>query len=289
MHCLASRTNHCACIPLLAQVVLIDSAGLRQTECPIEAEGVRRAVAAAQQAHVVLHLADASRTGAGEQPDEAPSSALQLLPGAAQLWVLNKADMLGAEAGGVQQQASRPSSAAAAAVAAAAQAAAACSAAPPLPQRPLVISCKTGEGIEQLLAALQGEVQALVSSSAGDDGVAGALVTRARHRQVGLRSCEVPGEVEAIPAAGCICRPSAPRSSTRAHASVPLPLLLPTARRHHLAEAAACLARYSAVAAEFELGCEELRAAARALGRVTGAIDTEQVLDSIFSEFCIGK
>lgn len=224
MRCLASRTNHCACIPLLAQVVLIDSAGLRQTECPIEAEGVRRAVAAAQQAHVVLHLADASAAGAGEQPDEAPSSALQLLPGAAQLWVLNKADMLGSEAAGVRQQASQHSSSATAtaAVAADAQADAAGSSAPAPAQRPLVISCKTGDGIEQLLAALQAEVQALVSSAAGDDGVAGALVTRARHRQVGLRSCEAPGEVEAIPAAGgCICRPTAPSSRTRAHASVP--------------------------------------------------------------------
>lgn len=40
---------------------------------------------------------------------------------------------------------------------------------------------------------------------------------------------------------------------------------------------------------EIELACEELRAAARALGRVVGAIDTEEVLSSLFSEFCIGK
>jgi tRNA modification GTPase len=38
-----------------------------------------------------------------------------------------------------------------------------------------------------------------------------------------------------------------------------------------------------------EVAAEELRAAARALGRVTGTLDTEAVLDSIFSEFCIGK
>jgi len=46
--------------------------------------------------------------------------------------------------------------------------------------------------------------------------------------------------------------------------------------------------RYEA-AAEIELACEELRAAARSLGRVVGVIDTEAVLDSIFTEFCIGK
>lgn len=48
--------------------------------------------------------------------------------------------------------------------------------------------------------------------------------------------------------------------------------------------------RYEAAPpAELEVACEELRGAARALGRVTGAIDTEQVLDSVFAHFCIGK
>lgn len=38
-----------------------------------------------------------------------------------------------------------------------------------------------------------------------------------------------------------------------------------------------------------ELFAEELRLAARALGRVTGRVDVEDVLDRIFSSFCIGK
>ncbi len=38
-----------------------------------------------------------------------------------------------------------------------------------------------------------------------------------------------------------------------------------------------------------ELAAEDLRLAARALGRLTGRIDVEDVLDSIFREFCIGK
>ncbi|KAF8630044.1 hypothetical protein AX15_003135 [Amanita polypyramis BW_CC] len=37
------------------------------------------------------------------------------------------------------------------------------------------------------------------------------------------------------------------------------------------------------------LGAEELRYAARAVGKVSGAIDVEEVLDGIFSSFCIGK
>lgn len=47
--------------------------------------------------------------------------------------------------------------------------------------------------------------------------------------------------------------------------------------------------RYEAGAGQLEIACEELRAAGRALGRVTGAIDTEEVLDALFGEFCIGK
>lgn len=38
-----------------------------------------------------------------------------------------------------------------------------------------------------------------------------------------------------------------------------------------------------------ELAAEELRLAARALGRLTGRVDVEDLLDVIFREFCIGK
>jgi len=52
-----------------------------------------------------------------------------------------------------------------------------------------------------------------------------------------------------------------------------------------------CLERlYAAVqVAELELKAEELRLAARALGRITGRIDAEDLLDVIFRDFCIGK
>jgi tRNA modification GTPase len=38
-----------------------------------------------------------------------------------------------------------------------------------------------------------------------------------------------------------------------------------------------------------ELVAEEFRSAATALGRITGEIDAEDLLESIFSSFCIGK
>ncbi|WP_374565764.1 tRNA uridine-5-carboxymethylaminomethyl(34) synthesis GTPase MnmE [Nitratireductor sp. ZSWI3] len=43
------------------------------------------------------------------------------------------------------------------------------------------------------------------------------------------------------------------------------------------------------VSADLELRAEELRLSADALGRIAGAIDVEDLLDTIFSQFCIGK
>ena len=40
---------------------------------------------------------------------------------------------------------------------------------------------------------------------------------------------------------------------------------------------------------EIELAAEALRAGVRALGRVTGQVDVEDLLDRVFGEFCIGK
>ena len=42
---------------------------------------------------------------------------------------------------------------------------------------------------------------------------------------------------------------------------------------------------YSAGPEDVVLGAEELRYAARAVGRVSGAIDVEEVLDNVFSSF----
>ncbi|MFA6207282.1 MAG: GTPase [Methylocystis sp.] len=38
-----------------------------------------------------------------------------------------------------------------------------------------------------------------------------------------------------------------------------------------------------------ELEAEELRRASQALGRIVGAVDVEEILDAVFSRFCIGK
>jgi tRNA modification GTPase len=64
----------------------------------------------------------------------------------------------------------------------------------------------------------------------------------------------------------------------------------PTRARHRAAVAEARDALERALDAPMpELLAEDVRLAARALGRITGRVDVEDILDVIFSEFCIGK
>lgn len=69
-------------------------------------------------------------------------------------------------------------------------------------------------------------------------------------------------------------------------------LALPTRERHslHLASAREqVIHALGADAAGLDIQAEHLRLAGQALGRVTGRVDVENLLDVIFSEFCIGK
>jgi tRNA modification GTPase len=64
-------------------------------------------------------------------------------------------------------------------------------------------------------------------------------------------------------------------------------------RARHFAELEAAAASIETVVfatdAPIELRAEDLRKAGDALGRLTGRIDVEDLLDVIFSEFCVGK
>jgi tRNA modification GTPase len=66
------------------------------------------------------------------------------------------------------------------------------------------------------------------------------------------------------------------------------PVLTRARHRQSLEEAAASLQR--ALAASLpELQAEDLRLALRSIGRITGTVDVEDLLDVIFRDFCIGK
>jgi tRNA modification GTPase len=68
------------------------------------------------------------------------------------------------------------------------------------------------------------------------------------------------------------------------------PVLTQARHRQQLERCRAALASFlGAPMEEFELRAEDLRRAAQALGRITGAVDVEDVLGEIFGRFCIGK
>jgi tRNA modification GTPase len=63
--------------------------------------------------------------------------------------------------------------------------------------------------------------------------------------------------------------------------------------RQHVEAAVEALDRFGELSQQgsmaVDMAAEELRLAASELGRITGAVDVEDVLDVLFSDFCIGK
>jgi tRNA modification GTPase len=63
--------------------------------------------------------------------------------------------------------------------------------------------------------------------------------------------------------------------------------------RQHVQAAVEALERFQTLSQQgtmsVDLAAEELRLAASELGRITGAVDVEDVLDKLFADFCIGK
>ena len=179
--------------------IVADTAGLRETAEAIEQEGVRRALARAEAADLRLVVLDAT-----SWPEVDP--AVRGLVGPDALVVVNKADL-----------------------------------APPMPplrvagQPALALSARTGQGLAELLAAIEARVRARLEAGANE----APALTRLRHRQA-------------------------------------------------LGDCLAALRRF-ATAPQADLAAEDVRLAARALGRITGRVDVEDLLDVIFRDFCIGK
>jgi tRNA modification GTPase len=215
-------------------VTLVDTAGLRETSDSIEAEGVRRARARADEADLVIEVVEVDASAAAcsspasactavatpptdaaggtvsaparpvaTPPTEAPGeTALALVgPGAASartLVVANKCDLGG-----------------------------------DVPPGALPVSALTGEGLDILHTRLADAARDLTETSGPPP------LTQMRHRVALEAALEHLGRAE--------------------HADLP------------------------------ELRGEDLRLALRALGRITGQVGVEDILDTLFARFCIGK
>jgi tRNA modification GTPase len=128
--------------------VLRDTAGLRETESPVEQEGIRRALASAKEADIVLLMYDAAAVSArtAGHPEEESWCAGGHVEASKTFTVINKIDL-------ARPDLSR------------------------WPQETLLISAKTGDGLDGLKTAL---VRFAVESFGGSET---PLITRARHRQ----------------------------------------------------------------------------------------------------------
>lgn len=180
-------------------VVFIDTAGLRQAADEIESEGIRRTQNILEQAELVLHVIDAS--------DAHDSEPVDLDPRQKRVTVLNKIDLVAASG---------------------------CRAGEDV----CAISCRTGEGIEDLKERIFGLVW---SGRVSADNLEAMI--NARHKEALERA----------------------RQAT-----------------HHTIAALRAEAPLDLVAVD-------LRAAVQAIGEIVGKTTTEDLLDAIFSQFCIGK
>jgi len=176
-------------------ITLADTAGLRESTDDIEREGVNRALRRAAAADFKIAVFDGA-----VWPDKDPMTWAEVDDNT--LIVLNKSDLLTGAYNDPTQSWYR-------------------------------ISCRTGEGLDSMIAGLCDSLRARYDPSGAP------VITRARHRHA-LEDC---------------------RTSLKRYVEIEEP----------------------------ELAAEDLRTAARALGRITGHIDVEEVLGSVFSEFCIGK
>ncbi|KAL7572743.1 hypothetical protein ACA910_009010 [Epithemia clementina (nom. ined.)] len=263
---------------------LLDTAGLRsETSDTIEQEGIKRALKAAAQADLVLVLLDAASLLPHVEKDvEAPNhppnternatDATSLdttverelnrlvpeseIPRKNVMLVLNKADLLntGSNEKSIAEQNL------------------------PFPLNSTKqknqlaasynISCKTQEGMDYFLQGLTDHIVRRVMGSPGGANSPQSLASdKAQGNQEYVGKIVVGKEED--------------------------PLMTRGRHRQHVQAALKALDRFLTLQQDglvsVDLAAEELRLAASELGRLTGAVDVEDVLDQLFTDFCIGK
>ncbi|HYG28314.1 MAG TPA: tRNA uridine-5-carboxymethylaminomethyl(34) synthesis GTPase MnmE [Caulobacteraceae bacterium] len=116
---------------------------------------------------------------------------------------------------------------------------------------------------------------------AGDDGSAAGAEAEARGLRVILTSLKVAGSAAVMEALT--------EDVVAALSASEFPAATRIRHAERLRVARARLASALENAGQVELAAEDVRLAARALAQVTGRVDPEDVLDRVFSTFCIGK
>ncbi|XP_050088567.1 tRNA modification GTPase GTPBP3, mitochondrial [Anopheles aquasalis] len=120
---------------------------------------------------------------------------------------------------------------------------------------------------EQLLSKLRSNQRFTLLSCENKSGLPELLATMSTHLE---RLCGSPG--------------------------IENPTITQERHRYHLKQCLECLERYGEYFAEtpeaardLAIATHHLRNAVRSIGRITGSVETEEILDAIFSTFCIGK
>jgi tRNA modification GTPase len=122
-----------------------------------------------------------------------------------------------------------------------------------------------------------------------DQADAGSRAAAAKHDK---SECEFTLSISALTGVGMEALTAALSAYAKIYFAATESAVITRARhRHALEETVAALDRAVARdhAGNEELIAEDLRAAATTLGRLTGRVDVEDILDVIFRDFCIGK
>jgi tRNA modification GTPase len=225
-------------------VIVQDTAGIRETSSHVEQEGIRRSLAAAREADLVVWLSEALSPLPVLNGERARVRGGNVHGAEREIHVLTKCDLLSGDEWIHVKQMSSPADET---IHVKHESQKGGGSGEPSPERmtggspsreanyDLAISAKTGAGLDTLTALIAARARRATGNPADP------ALTRARHRR----------EIE----------------SAVSH----LDTFLADPDR------------------DVELRAEDLRLAGLALGRLTGRIDSEEVLGEIFSRFCIGK
>ena len=281
-------------------VTLLDTAGIRESDDPVEMEGVRRARERAQGADLVLWVVDAADEGVeASARNAAAKGAAKIGRGAA------APPVIPGPAAGAEPETRGPRFRVRPLAA---------PGRPPVPGNDSDFACRPRDGqsepfpapltwvirnkIDQIRPEQRNERGLQQSRRDEDESIANKPLTNIANHALTYKNeseynrNESIFDISALTGEGFDALLAQLMRQAEVFLSGSESALI-TRERHRraLEETMAALRRAQspAVAAKEDLLAEELRLAARALGRLTGRVDVEDILDVIFRDFCIGK